>query len=63
VYVHVRYIKTLKAKFHYASDLLASWIAPDRPNSITLSSSLAAQYQVADQLANQLTSWFANWIA
>ena len=26
-----------------ANDLLASWIAPDRPNSITLSSSLAGR--------------------
>jgi len=34
-----------------ASELLPSWVAPDRPNSITLSSSRAARQQVADQLA------------
>jgi len=38
-----------------ASVLLANWIAPDRTSSITLSSSLAARWQVVDQ--------FASWIA
>jgi len=38
--------------------LLASRIARDRPNSITVSSLVEARYQVADQLM----SWFASWI-
>jgi len=38
-----------------ARDLLASWIAPDKPNSITLSSSLPGRRE-ARELARELDS-------
>ena len=48
-----------RADLQPASELLASWIAPDRPNSITLSSSLAGRRparEAASELVRELDS-------